>query len=99
MTMQRSLVDTNRWRWGKVRRLVMARDAHRCQIRIPGVCSIDATEVDHIRPRAVGGTDDLDNLRAVCHRCHVSRGMTESGRSPSRFTYASRVIVRHYGDD
>jgi 5-methylcytosine-specific restriction protein A len=29
-----------------------------------------ATDVDHIIPRAQGGTDDEDNLEAMCHSCH-----------------------------
>lgn len=100
MTMQpRSNLDRggNRWIWSRIRALVMVRDSRRCQLGIPGVCTIDATEVDHIRPRAVGGTDDLDNLRAVCRRCHISRGMSESGRAPSRYSYgSSKVVTRDY---
>jgi 5-methylcytosine-specific restriction protein A len=87
----------NRWLWSKKRALVMARDGRRCQLAIPGICLRDAAEVDHIRPRAVGGTDDMDNLRAVCKPCHVSRGMHESGRAPSRFSYGrSQVVTRRY---
>ena len=93
----RSEVDRNRWVWSQTRRRVLARDNHRCQLGIPGICTTVATEVDHIRPRAVGGDDALDNLRSVCHRCHISRGMDESGRSPSRLSYgASRVVTRRY---
>jgi 5-methylcytosine-specific restriction enzyme A len=93
----RSSIDGNRWTWSKVRRLVLARDRSRCQLGIPGICLGTAREVDHIRPRAVGGGDELENLRSVCHPCHVSRGMDESGRSPSRFSYgASRVVTRSY---
>ena len=93
----RSDMDRNRWRWSKTRALVLARDRHRCQLAIPGICTTTATEVDHIRPRAIGGDDGMENLRSVCHRCHVSRGMDESGRSPSRYSYgASRVVTRRY---
>jgi len=98
MTMQsRSALDGNRWHWSAIRRRVLARDAHRCQLGIPGICTATATEVDHIRPRAVGGGDELDNLRSVCHLCHISRGMDESGHSPSRTSYGrSAVITRRY---
>jgi 5-methylcytosine-specific restriction protein A len=93
----RSELDGNRWVWSKTRRLVLARDGHRCQLRIPGICTVTATEVDHIRPRAVGGGDELENLRSVCRPCHLSRGMDESGRAPSRYSYgASRVVTRTY---
>lgn len=27
-------------------------------------------QVDHIRPRALGGSDDFDNLQVLCTRCH-----------------------------
>jgi 5-methylcytosine-specific restriction protein A len=91
-----SLIAANRWRWSKVRALVMARDRRRCQLRLP-VCTIDAEEVDHILPRSLGGDDGMDNLRSVCKPCHLGRGMSESGRSPSRFSYgASRVVTRDY---
>lgn len=33
-----------------------------------------ATTIDHIIPRALGGTDDLDNLRPAHHRCNSARG-------------------------
>jgi 5-methylcytosine-specific restriction protein A len=95
--LSQSTVDTNRWTWSKTRRLVLARDSHRCQLGIPGVCTTIATEVDHIRPRAIGGDDALDNLRSVCRKCHISRGMDESGRAPSRYSYGtSRVVTRRY---
>jgi 5-methylcytosine-specific restriction protein A len=29
-----------------------------------------AAEVDHIRPLHKGGTDDMDNLQALCVECH-----------------------------
>ena len=89
-----SLVGVNGWKWGERRKLVLARDARRCQLRLP-VCRIDATEVDHILPRALGGNDDLDNLRSVCHPCHLARGMDESRSSPSRFSI-SGVVTRSY---
>lgn len=94
-----SLVETNRWKWSKRARLVMARDAHRCQLRLPP-CTITATEVDHILPRSVGGTDDLDNLRAVCHRCHVARGMVDTPRrEPRRYSITiTRDYTRRPGD-
>jgi 5-methylcytosine-specific restriction endonuclease McrA len=93
----RSDVDRNRWFWSRKRRLVLARDNHRCQLGIPGICTTAATEVDHVRPRAVGGDDAFDNLRSVCHGCHLSRGMDESGRSPTRYSYgASHVVTRRY---
>lgn len=43
-----------------------------------GVCvwcqSTTRLEVDHIIRYADGGSNRMDNLRALCHSCHVSRG-------------------------
>lgn len=36
-------------------------------------CQIEDTnlEIHHIKKRCDGGTNDLDNLCLMCHRCHV----------------------------
>ena len=97
--MQRSLITRNGWKYDKTRKAVLARDGHRCQLHIPGICTGIAEEVDHIRPRGRGldGGDEMDNLRSVCKRCHLARGMDESGRAPGRFSYGgSRVVTRDY---
>jgi 5-methylcytosine-specific restriction endonuclease McrA len=52
--------------WANRRRLVLERDGHRCQM-----CGALATEVDHIQPRAQGGSDELANLRSLCRPCHA----------------------------
>jgi len=36
-----------------------------------------ATDVDHILPRALGGTDEESNLQALCHRHHSAKTMHE----------------------
>ena len=39
-----------------------------------------ATHVDHILPRARGGTDDVNNLQALCHACHSRKtAMVDGG--------------------
>jgi 5-methylcytosine-specific restriction endonuclease McrA len=50
------------------RRLVLARDRHRCQM--PGCNHTRFLEIHHIRPRARGGTHDPDNLITLCSACH-----------------------------
>ncbi len=32
--------------------------------------SVHLYEIDHIKPVAEGGTEDLSNLRSLCRRCH-----------------------------
>jgi 5-methylcytosine-specific restriction protein A len=38
-----------------------------------------ATEVDHIKPLAQGGTDDGDNLQGLCEPCHKAKSAHEQG--------------------
>jgi len=58
--------------WQRVRVLALKRDGYLCQLRYAG-CLARATEVDHIRQPEAGGTNAVENLRAVCHRCHAIR--------------------------
>jgi len=37
-------------------------------------CLSYSTHVDHVVPRALGGSDDLDNLRAACAAGNLARG-------------------------
>ena len=95
MTMQ-SVRGRNGHQWGKIVKVVMARDARRCQLRIPGICTIDAQEVDHIRPVTLGGGDNLDNLRAVCKPCHQGRGMREDDTQRPRRYSIGGTVTRDY---
>jgi len=54
--------------WLKLRRLVLARDGHRCWR-----CGKHAETVDHILPRYHGGSEDMSNLAACCGHCNYSR--------------------------
>lgn len=77
-------------RWRRVRLAVLARDGYVCRLRIPEVCTIAATTVDHIVP--IRDRPDLEfnprNLRASCQPCNQYRGarqidlMPGPGRSP-----------------
>lgn len=68
------------WAWEKLRKVVLARDCGLCQ-----PCSIadrvtPGNIVDHIVPKAEGGTDDLENLQVICKPCHVRKTAAESAR-------------------
>ncbi|WP_236655592.1 HNH endonuclease [Streptacidiphilus carbonis] len=53
-----------------VRAVVYARDGHRCQ-----ECgSPERLTVDHCHPVALGGGDELDNLRTLCRSCNSRKG-------------------------
>lgn len=56
-----------------IRNRVLARDGHACQR-----CGDDGAEVDHIVPKFLGGTDDMDNLQTLCASCHWSKTKQES---------------------
>jgi ATP adenylyltransferase len=62
---------------GSVRYNTFKRAAGRCEL-----CGVPheerALDVDHIVPRSEGGTDDPDNLQALCWRCNQDKGAGDS---------------------
>ena len=72
-----SLVGTTYWSQ-TLRPRIIRRDRNTCQMCDKTLLAVDL-EVDHIVPRARGGTDDPSNLRTLCKPCH--RGL--KGRSAS----------------
>lgn len=64
------------------RRVVVRRRQLRPEVRArvlaSGMCarcgSTDDLTVDHVVPVSRGGSDDIDNLRALCLRCNSSKG-------------------------
>lgn len=67
--------------WDKLRLTILKRDNYLCQC--PQCKAEDrvtpANEVDHIRPKAQGGTDDPENLRAINHDCHTRVSLQQRG--------------------
>lgn len=43
-----------------------------------------ATEVDHIVPKHLAGTDDPTNLAPTCRKCHERKTLTEAAAARSR---------------
>lgn len=62
--------------WRRTRLAVIARDQGICQI-CGGIVDKYA-QIDHIVPKAEGGSDAMSNLRLLCHPCHSRRTATES---------------------
>ena len=63
--------------WKAMRKLILARDGHRCQIRGPK-CRGAANHVDHIVAMSQGGAVlDPSNLRAACASCNIGKRNTE----------------------
>ena len=70
--------------WVKTRARIMRRDRHLCQPCWRDGRPTPATEVDHIKPKARGGTDDDDNLQAICHDCHKAKTEAEAAMARGR---------------
>ena len=69
--------------WERDRLAVLARDCYLCQCPLckGGELRVTiATEVDHILPKAQGGTDDHRNLRAVNRECHARLSIEQKGQ-------------------
>lgn len=59
-------------RWQKLRRAILMRDP------ICRACDTDlSVTVDHIMPKAQGGTDAMDNLQGLCRACHTAKTQKE----------------------
>lgn len=67
-------------RWRDRRDRILRRDNYLCQ-----VCkAAPADAVDHIVPKAEGGTDSDGNLQAICDDCHKVKTREESTRARQR---------------
>jgi 5-methylcytosine-specific restriction enzyme A len=63
--------------WQRLRQMALERDHYRC-VRCGR--SVDASApVDHIRAKAKGGADRLDNLETLCASCHSRKTVVEDG--------------------
>jgi 5-methylcytosine-specific restriction protein A len=70
--------------WDKLREQVMRRDLRLCQPCLRKDRVTAAHAVDHIKPKAKGGTDELTNLEAICRPCHLDKTLRDAGRRVKR---------------
>ena len=70
--------------WERIRKLVLQRDNRLCQPCLRKSRVTPAAAVDHILAKAKGGTDELENLEAICRPCHLDKTMREQGRRRKR---------------
>jgi len=63
--------------WRRLRRLVLNAEPLCRECKRNGRIML-ATEVDHIVPRANGGTNDFDNLQPLCKSCHSRKTAREN---------------------
>ena len=70
------------YEWTKRRAAVLARDLYLCQPCLSKGRPTQATEVDHIVPKSQDGTDDFENLQAICRPCHATKTKAEAKGEP-----------------
>jgi hypothetical protein len=56
--------------WDKTRLVILLRDKYLCQPCAAKGRTTPASQVDHIKPKALGGDDDHSNLQSICDACH-----------------------------
>lgn len=65
-----------------MREKVLRRDSYLCQpCKRKGIIHA-ASEVDHIKPKGKGGTDDPANLQAIAADCHKLKTLEDNGVKP-----------------
>jgi 5-methylcytosine-specific restriction protein A len=72
------------FKWSKIRDKILDRDQHLCQECDRNGRVTRAAQVDHIRPKYKGGTDNHDNLEAICEECHKLKTSRESAEARTR---------------
>ncbi len=70
--------------WERTRKRILERDNYLCQCRhckAEGRTTV-ATDVDHVVPRARGGSDHDANLQAINGDCHKRKSIEDQGGKP-----------------
>lgn len=70
------------YEWTKLRKQVLQRDCYLCQPCERQGRTTQATQVDHITPKAQDGSDDFDNLQSICDDCHKAKTKAETSSKP-----------------
>ncbi len=66
--------------WRKLRTAVLQRDGYTCTEHFRQGYIVQATQVDHIKPKSQGGSDAMSNLQSLCASCHETKSKTETQR-------------------
>jgi 5-methylcytosine-specific restriction enzyme A len=64
------------WRWQKLRDQVL-REEPLCRACLGHGRTAAATDVDHVVPKARGGTDARSNLQGLCSPCHKAKTVAD----------------------
>jgi 5-methylcytosine-specific restriction endonuclease McrA len=81
-------------RWAAIRQKVLRDSGGVC-----AKCGEDgACEVDHIVSRRLGGSNEYNNLQALCRNCHARKSSSEGNAAKARLRAARvRPSGRHPG--
>lgn len=63
--------------WTKLRQVILTRDQYLCQHCLAKGIATQGNHVDHIKPKAKGGGDDMRNLQTLCKPCHDAKTADE----------------------
>lgn len=75
----------------RVRFDVFKRDAFKCQYCGAHPPSV-VLQVDHIKPVALGGENDIDNLITSCQPCNIGKGARELSSVPQSLTSKADLL-------
>lgn len=64
--------------WDRLRKIILAREPLCRTCKAQGRVTV-ANHVDHIKPKAQGGTDAEANLQPLCKACHDDKTTRENG--------------------
>ena len=81
--------------WQATRQHVINRAGGLCQAAEG--CLIAGTEVDHIVPRAVGGSDTAENLQLLCQWHHRQKTNAELKQTRKKISPPYRETLKHPG--
>ncbi len=70
--------------WDRLRKVILSRDSHLCQICKAEGRATPGNHVDHILSKAKGGTDAHGNLQTLCKPCHSRKSNEERGFTVKR---------------
>jgi len=70
--------------WVKLTKTIRKRDSNLCQPCMRQGMLTQAYAVDHIKPKAKGGTDEPSNLQCICTPCHDAKTEAEAMEAQGR---------------
>lgn len=73
---------------------VLRRDHYACRYCGRPASHLNPLEVDHVIPRSLGGTGDLDNLVAACVDCNAGKGSTAAELHPDDVVVPGGAVWR-----